>query len=205
MAARPGPGLRRPRRSTRPTRATTISAPRPSTTRTAASASDALARGDGGERPPLTAVDAEQADAAPRGDADEPPPPAPPRASLGERALAQIVIPIAMLALARRRLAGLRHVAEVPHYILPSPLRIARGASSPTGRSSARRCWSRCRPPSSRSPSRWSAASALAILMAQSRWIELALFPYAVILQVTPIVAIAPLILIYTATRSRRC
>ena len=41
---------------------------------------------------------------------------------------------------------------------------------------------------------------ALAILMAQSRWIELALFPYAVILQVTPIVAIAPLILIYTST-----
>ena len=36
--------------------------------------------------------------------------------------------------------------------------------------------------------------------MAQSRWIELALYPYAVILQVTPIVAIAPLILIYTAT-----
>ena len=45
---------------------------------------------------------------------------------------------------------------------------------------------------------------ALAILMAQSRWIELALFPYAVILQVTPIVAIAPLILIYTSTHSRR-
>jgi NitT/TauT family transport system permease protein len=38
---------------------------------------------------------------------------------------------------------------------------------------------------------------ALAILMAQSRWIELALYPYAVILQVTPVVAIAPLIIIY--------
>ena len=37
----------------------------------------------------------------------------------------------------------------------------------------------------------------LAILFAQSRWIEASLFPYAVILQVTPIVAIAPLILIY--------
>src|SRR4029078_6589004 len=40
----------------------------------------------------------------------------------------------------------------------------------------------------------------LAILMAQSRWVEIALIPYAVILQVTPIVAIAPLILIYTET-----
>lgn len=37
----------------------------------------------------------------------------------------------------------------------------------------------------------------LAVLMTQSRLFELALFPYAVILQVTPIVAIAPLILIY--------
>ncbi len=38
---------------------------------------------------------------------------------------------------------------------------------------------------------------ALAILFAQSRLIEISLFPYAVILQVTPIVAIAPLILVY--------
>lgn len=37
----------------------------------------------------------------------------------------------------------------------------------------------------------------LSILMAQSRWVELAIAPYMVILQVTPIVAIAPLILIY--------
>ncbi|MGO8919590.1 MAG: ABC transporter permease [Stellaceae bacterium] len=38
---------------------------------------------------------------------------------------------------------------------------------------------------------------ALAILFAQSRLLELSLFPYAVILQVTPIVAIAPLIIIW--------
>ncbi len=37
----------------------------------------------------------------------------------------------------------------------------------------------------------------LAVLMTQSRLFELALFPYAVILQVTPIIAIAPLIIIY--------
>lgn len=37
----------------------------------------------------------------------------------------------------------------------------------------------------------------LAVLFAQSRWVEASLFPYAVILQVTPVVAIAPLILIY--------
>ena len=37
----------------------------------------------------------------------------------------------------------------------------------------------------------------LAILFSLSRWIELSLFPYAIILQVTPIVAIAPLIIIW--------
>jgi NitT/TauT family transport system permease protein len=37
----------------------------------------------------------------------------------------------------------------------------------------------------------------LAVLFAQSRIVELSLFPYAVILQVTPIVAIAPLIIIW--------
>jgi NitT/TauT family transport system permease protein len=37
----------------------------------------------------------------------------------------------------------------------------------------------------------------LAILFAQSRMVEYALYPYAVILQVTPVIAIAPLLLIY--------
>ncbi|MBU8542348.1 MULTISPECIES: ABC transporter permease [Roseomonadaceae] len=37
----------------------------------------------------------------------------------------------------------------------------------------------------------------LSVLFAQSRIIELSLFPYAVILQVTPVVAIAPLIIIW--------
>ncbi|MDR3473906.1 MAG: ABC transporter permease [Devosia sp.] len=39
---------------------------------------------------------------------------------------------------------------------------------------------------------------AIAVILVQSRWIELAVFPLTVILQVTPIVAIAPLLLIYT-------
>ena len=37
----------------------------------------------------------------------------------------------------------------------------------------------------------------LAVLFAQSKWLERSLFPYAVILQTTPIVAIAPLIIIW--------
>jgi len=38
---------------------------------------------------------------------------------------------------------------------------------------------------------------ALALLFNLSRWLEFSLFPYAVILQVTPVIAIAPLLLIY--------
>jgi NitT/TauT family transport system permease protein len=38
---------------------------------------------------------------------------------------------------------------------------------------------------------------ALALLFNQSKWVEVSLFPYAVILQVTPVIAIAPLLLIY--------
>jgi len=38
---------------------------------------------------------------------------------------------------------------------------------------------------------------ALALLFNQSRWLEYSLLPYAVILQVTPVIAIAPLLLIY--------
>lgn len=37
----------------------------------------------------------------------------------------------------------------------------------------------------------------LAVLFTQSKWMELSLFPYAIVLQVTPVVAIAPLIIIW--------
>ena len=39
--------------------------------------------------------------------------------------------------------------------------------------------------------------SCIAFVMVQSRWLEAALLPYAILLQVTPIVAIAPLIIIW--------
>ena len=54
---------------------------------------------------------------------------------------------------------------------------------------------------------------AIALVFVQSRWIEMSFFPYAVLLQVTPIVAIAPLIIIWVKDtrvalvrlRGRRC
>jgi NitT/TauT family transport system permease protein len=38
---------------------------------------------------------------------------------------------------------------------------------------------------------------AMALLFNRSKWLEYSLFPYAIILQVTPVIAIAPLLLIY--------
>ncbi|MEM1315653.1 MAG: ABC transporter permease [Pseudomonadota bacterium] len=87
-------------------------------------------------------------------------------------------------------------VLEVPHYILPSPSKIAEtlwvdGASlfqsltvtlTTTGLALTLAIVG---------------GVGLAVLFSLSRWAELSFYPYAVILQVTPIVAIAPLILIY--------
>ena len=44
----------------------------------------------------------------------------------------------------------------------------------------------------------------LAILFTQSRWVEMSLFPFAIILQVTPIVAIFPLINIYVDNQTAK-
>ncbi|MFN2362182.1 MAG: ABC transporter permease, partial [Marinobacter sp.] len=41
------------------------------------------------------------------------------------------------------------------------------------------------------------AGVAASLLFVQSKWIEISLFPYAVLMQVTPVVAIAPLIIIW--------
>ena len=44
--------------------------------------------------------------------------------------------------------------------------------------------------------------AALALVFARWRWSERALFPFAVVLQVTPIIAIAPLLLVYLETEA---
>ena len=113
--------------------------------------------------------------------------------------VARFLVPAAMLLLLVAAWQIYVTAAEVPHYILPSPVRVAQAMVED---------W----PILSRAllvtlqitfmalAIAIAGAVALAILMAQSRWIELALYPYAVILQVTPIVAIAPLIIIYAPT-----
>jgi NitT/TauT family transport system permease protein len=124
--------------------------------------------------------------------------PKPEREGLAGRA-ARIAIPAGMLALLIVAWQVYVTLAHVPHYILPSPVRIAEAMKSDWPILG----WSllmTLRTTFLALAIALVTGVALAVLMAQSRWIELALFPYAVILQVTPIVAIAPLILIYTST-----
>ena len=121
---------------------------------------------------------------------------APPRISTAESIL-RVVVPVGMLVLAVLIWQLYVVVNGTPKYILPSPLDVWESLTTdyPT-----------------LLPSLWVTLSitfqalilalvggvALAILLVQSKWIELAVFPFAVILQVTPVIAIAPLLLIYT-------
>jgi NitT/TauT family transport system permease protein len=87
-------------------------------------------------------------------------------------------------------------IAQVPSYVLPSPLLIAQTLVADFG---------------TLLPSllitlkitllAFAGAAlgglALGMLLSSSRWLERGLFPYAVVLQVTPVVAIAPLIIIW--------
>lgn len=110
--------------------------------------------------------------------------------------VSRIAIPVAMLALLIGAWALYVWAFNVPHYILPSPLRVAEALVTD---------WPILAPAlvvTLRITFTALAIAlvggvALAVLMAQSRLAEQALYPYAVVLQVTPIVAIAPLILIY--------
>jgi NitT/TauT family transport system permease protein len=114
------------------------------------------------------------------------------RASLWPRILAPVVLGLAFLAL----WTAVVRIRGIPPYILPDPILVARTLVSD---------WP------SLSTSLWITLSIslaaltaaivvgllLAVLFTQSKWLELSLFPYAIVLQVTPIVAIAPLIIIW--------
>jgi NitT/TauT family transport system permease protein len=90
-------------------------------------------------------------------------------------------------------------VNSIPQYILPGPLAVANSLYNDWGT-----LW----------PALWVTTQitlqalalaliggvGIAIFLVQSKWIETAFYPITVILQVTPIVAIAPLILIYAPT-----
>jgi NitT/TauT family transport system permease protein len=108
------------------------------------------------------------------------------------RILAPLLLGVAVL-IGWEALVALR---EIPPYILPGPSRIARSLIADWDTLAAALAVTL-------SITAMALAAAvglgvlLAVLFAQSRWLETALFPYAVVLQVTPVVAIAPLVIIW--------
>jgi NitT/TauT family transport system permease protein len=86
--------------------------------------------------------------------------------------------------------------ADVPYYILPGPWRIFRTLITDWGTLSGSLLIT-LQITGLALLAAVVLGIALSVLFTQSKWLEMSLFPYAVILQVTPIVAIAPLIIIW--------
>ncbi len=108
----------------------------------------------------------------------------------------RVVVPFTMLLLAILGWHALVTINQVPRYILPSPADVAGSLWNDWG-TLAPALLVTVRITFTALILALIGGGALAILLVQSKWIELALFPFAVILLVTPIVAVAPLLLIY--------
>ncbi len=84
----------------------------------------------------------------------------------------------------------------IPEYVLPGPVAILQALIENFG-SLMSSLWATLRVTALAFLLALVGGVGLAVLFSQSRTVEMMLFPYAVVLQVTPIVAIAPLILIW--------
>lgn len=119
----------------------------------------------------------------------------------GSEKVLRFAVPVAMLIFAVAAWHAIVTINQIPRYILPSPADVAGALFTDWGT-----LWPALvvtlRITFSALLLALVGGVALAIVLVQSRWVELALFPFAVILQVTPIIAIAPLLLIYTDTPS---
>ncbi|MBB4235774.1 ABC transporter permease [Rhizobium esperanzae] len=118
-------------------------------------------------------------------------------ASAGRRDLAlRISIPILVIALLILVWYLYVKLSGVPPYILPGPAAVANALVSDWG-TLAPALWVTTKITFLSLMLALAGGVGFAIFLVQSRWIELAFYPLAVILQVTPVVAISPLILVY--------
>ncbi|HWU25541.1 MAG TPA: ABC transporter permease [Rhizomicrobium sp.] len=111
-------------------------------------------------------------------------------------AMARFATPIALgIAVLALWEFVVRHF-DVPPFVLPAPSAIA-AAFADNFSSLMASLWTTLRVTLEGMAAAFVGGVLLAILFSQSRTLENALYPYAVVLQVTPVVAIAPLILIW--------
>jgi NitT/TauT family transport system permease protein len=115
---------------------------------------------------------------------------------LHQRRWLRLALPVLLFALALGGWEALVRIREIPHYILPAPSLIAVTLWDNLG--SLMTSWLfTIKITVGALLLAVAGGVLLAMLFALSRWVELSLFPFAIVLQVTPIVAIAPLILIF--------
>ena len=108
------------------------------------------------------------------------------------RIIAPVVIGVLVLALWEFAVRW----NEVPSYVLPGPLLVAQTLVADWGTLSGS-LWVTLKITFMALAAAVVVGVTLAVLFSQSKWLEMALLPYAVILQVTPVVTIAPLIIIW--------
>ena len=109
---------------------------------------------------------------------------------------ARILLPAFILMAALIAWEAVVQINEIPKYILPGPVLIAETLVKDWGTLSGSLLVT-IQITFSALIVATVGGVGLAILFTQSKWVEISFFPFAVILQVTPIIAIAPLILIY--------
>jgi NitT/TauT family transport system permease protein len=128
----------------------------------------------------------------------ETPPPAAmsPSAGNGSARLVRLLLPIVVLGAGIAAWDLVVRIYDIPPYVLPGPgavLKTLIADWSILSQSLLTTLWTTLEG--------FVAAAiggiALALLFNQSKWLEYSLLPYAIILQVTPVIAIAPLLLIY--------
>jgi len=108
----------------------------------------------------------------------------------------RILLPIAVLAAGIALWEGVVRIYAIPPYVLPGPSAVFRTLVGDWGVLSQSLLTTLITTLEGFLAAAFGGV-ALALLFNQSRWLEYSLFPYAVILQVTPVIAIAPLLLIY--------
>ena len=108
----------------------------------------------------------------------------------------QKILPFVVFGLAILTWELIVRVNQIPHYILPAPTLVAKTLWDNLG-SLMVSWWFTMKITFGALILAVVGGVALAMLFALNKWVELSLFPFAIVLQVTPIVAIAPLILIF--------
>ncbi|MCF2905194.1 ABC transporter permease [Octadecabacter sp. CECT 8868] len=114
--------------------------------------------------------------------------------------IAKWSLPILMLALAIFLWDRIVVWNDIPHYILPGPGLVIRTLIEDWGMLSDA-LWVTLKITLMALGVAVVGGVGLAVLFTQSRYFEMAFYPFAVILQVTPVVSIAPLIFIYVDSR----